>query len=86
MNEIQEFQELTENIKSLSDRKIRAEERFKTEKDHLEKIINEITSKGYDPKKISEIKKEKEAELKKLLQEIRLKIDETNQKLKLIEA
>lgn len=86
MDEIQEFQELTKNIKVLSDRKIRAEERFKTEKDRLEKLISEITSKGYDPKKITEIKKEKEAELTKLLKELRDKVEETNQKLTLIEA
>ena len=86
MNEIQKFTELKTIIAGLSDKKIRLEERFNNEKDRLEKLLAEITSKGYDPKKLSEIRKQKEEELKTLLETLNTKVEETQTKLNAIEV
>jgi Skp family chaperone for outer membrane proteins len=86
MDEIQKFTDLKATIAGLSDKKIRLEERFNNEKERLEKLLAEITSKGYDPKKLSEIRKQKEEELKTLLETLNSKVEETQSKLNEIEA
>lgn len=86
MDDIQKFTELKTTIANLSDKKIRLEERFNNEKERLEKLLAEITGKGYDPKKLSEIRKQKEEELKTLLDTLNSKVEETQTKLNEIEA
>lgn len=86
MDDIQKFKVLKEEIQALSDSKIRIEERFKNEKEQLEKLLAEINAKGYDPKKLKEIREEKEALLKQMLEELELNVKETQEKLNKIEA
>jgi septal ring factor EnvC (AmiA/AmiB activator) len=86
MDDIQKFTELKKQIGNLSDRKIRIEERHKAERAKLETLIKEITSKGYDPQKLSSIREEKEKQLKTMLSELEIATKETTDKLNLIEA
>ena len=86
MNEIQKFTELKESVANISDQKIRIEERFKNCKAQLEKLLKEITEKGYDPKKLSETRTEKESNLKKALQELEEKVQKAQSKLDEIEV
>jgi seryl-tRNA synthetase len=76
---------IKEKVADLSDKKIRIEERFKSEKANLEKLIEKITSSGYDPKKLTEIKNEKQELLQKALAEIEEKTKVVEQKLSAIE-
>ena len=86
MDDVQKFTELKKEISTLSNQKIRLEERLKTEKTRLETVMAEITAKGYDPQKLSVIRKEKEIELKKLLEDLEIKTKEATEKLNIIEA
>jgi len=86
MDDIQEFMTLKETIGKLSDKKIRVEERFKNEKARLEKVLAEVTAKGYDPKNISEIRKQKQDLFKAQVEKLRTKVQETLDKLNLIEG
>lgn len=86
MDDIQKFTELKTAIVDISNKKIRLEERFNNEKDRLEKLLTQITAKGYDPKKLSEIRKQKEDELKTMIENLQEKIQETKTQLNLIEA
>jgi septal ring factor EnvC (AmiA/AmiB activator) len=86
MDDIQKFADLKKQISSLSDRKIRIEERHKAERSKLETLIKEITTKGYDPQKLSSIREEKEKQLKTMLSELETATKETQDKLNLIEA
>jgi uncharacterized Fe-S cluster-containing radical SAM superfamily protein len=86
MDEVQEFMMLKKSIAELSDKKIRVEERFKNEKARLEKILTEVTAKGYDPKNISEIRKQKQDLFKTQVEKLKSQVQETENKLNLIEA
>jgi len=86
MDETARFKKIKDEISNLSDQKIRLEERFKNEKTNLEKLLKEIKDKGYDPKKLSEIRKEKEKSLQELLTSMEKSVEETKQKLNLIEV
>jgi hypothetical protein len=86
MDDTQRFTKIKEDINQMSDQKIRLEERFKTEKANLEKLLTEINEKGYDPKKLTEIREEKEKQLEKLLGELETQVQETQEKLNLIEV
>ena len=86
MDDTQRFTQIKEDIDNMSDQKIRLEERFKTEKANLEKLLTEIKEKGYDPKKLKEIREEKETELQKLLAELEAAVKDTQEKLNLIEV
>jgi len=86
MDEVQEYMSLKKNISELSDKKIRVEERFKNEKARLEKVLGEVAAKGYDPKNISEIRKQKQDLFKAQLEKLRAQVQETQNKLNLIEA
>jgi len=66
---ITRFKTVTETRSTLLDKKVRAEERHKTELERLESLVKEITAKGYDPQKLAEILEEKTAELNTLLEE-----------------
>lgn len=86
MDDIQKFTELKTAVADISNKKIRLEERFNNEKDRLEKLVAQITAKGYDPKKLSDIRKQKEDELKALIEDLQTKIQETKNQLNTIEA
>jgi hypothetical protein len=86
MDETTRFKKIKDDLNELSNQKIRLEERFKNEKTILEKLLKEIKDKGYDPKKLSEIRKEKEDTLQKILTDLEKNITETKQKLNLIEV
>lgn len=86
MDDTQRFMQIKEDIDQMSDQKIRYEERFKTEKENLEKLLAEIKEKGYDPKNLTETRKEKEKQLEKLLEELETQVKETQEKLNLIEV
>jgi len=85
MDETERFKKIKNDVSDISNQKIRLEERFKNEKTILEKLIKEITEKGYDPKKLSQIRKEKEGLLEDSLKDLEKKVAETKQKLNLIE-
>jgi chromosome segregation ATPase len=85
-NNVERFKELKEQIDKLKDSKTRIDERHKSERDKLEKLIKEITSKGYDPTKLSEVKTAKEAELEKTLSDLEAKVAEVSSKLSVIES
>jgi len=86
MTEAQRFTTLKSDIQTIKDQKIRIEERFKREKEQLEKLLNEIQTKGYDPKKLTEIRQEKENLLKTKLGELEKNIKEAQDKLSKIEV
>lgn len=86
MDEVQRFTKVKEAIDKLSGDKIRQEERFNTEKKQLEKLIEEITSKGYDPTKLNEIEKEKEKSLHDTLDVLEKKVQDLKDKLQALEG
>lgn len=86
MDTIQRFKEVKEQLDKLSALKIRIDERHKSEREKLEKLLKEITGKGYDPTKLSEIKATKEAELEKSLSELESKVKEISLKLNNLEV
>lgn len=86
MDEVQRFTELKDKIEKLSSDKIRLEERFKNEREKLEKLVKEITAKGYDPTKLAEVKAEKEKELEKSLSELEEKVEKVSENISKIEA
>jgi hypothetical protein len=86
MDEIQRFKAAKDTVKTLSDRKIRVEERFKSEKERLEKLLAEIASKGYDPKKLSEIRTELQAKFQAMVEDLEKKAAEVKSKLDAIEV
>ena len=86
MDDTQKFTKIKEDISQMSNQKIRLEERFKSEKSQLEKLLTDIKSKGYDPKKLTETRKEKETKLKTLLEELENSVKDTQEKLNLIEV
>ena len=86
MDTVERVLKIKEKVVDLSNKKIRIEERFKSEKANLEKLIEKITSSGYDPKKLTEIKNEKQELLQKALAEIEEKTKIVEQKLSAIEV
>jgi len=86
MDDIQKFTELKTAVADISNKKIRLEERFNNEKASLEKLLAQITAKGYDPKNLSEIRKQKEAELKDLLAKLETETQEVKSQLDAIEG
>lgn len=86
MTETQRFTTLKSDIQNIKDQKIRIEERFKREKEQLEKLLGEIQAKGYDPKKLTEIRQEKENLLKTKLGDLEKNIKEAQDKLAKIEV
>ena len=86
MDEIQRYTALKEKIDSLNTEKIRIEERHKNSREKLDKLLKEIAEKGYDPMKLSELKVSLEADLKKSLDELSVKVTEISGKLSTIEA
>ena len=85
MDEIQRFAEIKGKIDKVSESKIRLEERFKNEREKLDILIKEIQAKGYDPTKLAETKNTKAQELKKIMDEIEIEVNNIVKKLSEIE-
>jgi len=85
MGQVERFMNIQQQIKELSGKKIRIEERCKAETEKLEKLIAEIREKGYDPTKLAEIKDIKEKELEKSLVDLEALVEEVSKKLQTIE-
>jgi hypothetical protein len=67
----EKFAALKERAETLSDKRIRAEEKLKAAKERVTKAIQASKDAGYpDPRKLGEIKAEKEAELKTKIEEL----------------
>lgn len=63
-DQIERFRELNDKLKTLSEKKIRLEEQFKSKKQALTDLVTEIKNAGYDPKNLGVVIKEKEEALK----------------------
>jgi predicted nucleic acid-binding Zn-ribbon protein len=63
-NEIDRFKTLTEQVKTLDEKKIRLEEQYRNKKETLTALLKEIKAAGYDPAKLKETIQEKEEQLK----------------------
>lgn len=85
MEELERFKELKENIDTLSAKKIRLDERYQNQRAQLDSLLKEIKNKGFDPQKLSETRKEKEEELRKLLSKLEEETKEVSTKLAEIE-
>lgn len=86
MNEVERFQAIKSKRSQLSDKKIRLEERLRTEKEKLEELLKEISAKGYDPKNLFAIKQKKQEELKASLKNLEEKLQEISENLNAVEA
>lgn len=86
MDEVERFQSIKRKQSDLSNKKIRLEERLRTEKEKLEKLIEEISAKGYDPKNLAGVKEEKQKELDANLNDLEQKLQDISEKLKAIEV
>ena len=86
MDEVQKFEALKEKIDTLSQNKIRIEERFKAEKEKLEALIKEIESKGFDPQNLGTLKDRMEKDLGLELQKMDDVINILSDKLSSMEA
>lgn len=86
MDETQRFKTIKDTVKTLGDQKIRLEERYKSEKERLEKLIGEITAMGYDPSNLPTIRKEKEDQLAQKLAGIEERVKKASEALKSIEV
>ena len=86
MGDIERFTQIEEKIKTLSNRKIRVEERYNNEKARLEKLLEEIKQKGFDPKNLSSIKDQKVAEFRQKIEELEAKAASISKALDAIEA
>lgn len=84
--DMERFSAIKERVKALSDKKIRLEERHKAETARLEKKLKEIVDKGYDPKKLTEIRKQKQEELAALLKQLEEGVGTAEQQLNSIEV
>jgi uncharacterized protein (UPF0335 family) len=85
-SEAERFSAVREKVKTLSDRKIRLEERHKAETLKLETLLKEIVAKGYDPKKLTEIRKEKQDQLAAQLKELEAGVESAEKQLNEIEV
>ena len=77
---------IKEKSDKLNERKIRLEERLKSEKASLAKVVQEIKDKGYDPKKLKKTAEEKEKELREVVDKISTALDKAEEALDEIES
>jgi len=84
--EIEKFTELSKQLRTLEDKKIRLEEQFKSKKEALSELIKEIKDAGYDPTKLKETIQQKEEELKKDIASFEGELNEASSLLSKIEA
>jgi len=85
MTELERFMELKETHRKNLEKKIRIEERLKTESENLKKLMSEITAAGYDPKKIRETLAEKEKEFKEKMESFEADVNRVSEELAKIE-
>jgi uncharacterized protein (UPF0335 family) len=85
-DQIEQFRNLNEQLKTLSEKKIRLEEQYKAKKEALTNLIVEIKGKGYDPKKLGEVIKQKEKELNNSIEEFKKELEEVSAELTEIEG
>ena len=76
---------IKEKSEKLHDRKIRLEERLKSEKAALAKVVQEIKEKGYDPKKLKKTAEEKKKELEEIVDKVNSALDKAEEVLNEIE-
>jgi hypothetical protein len=86
MDEVERYKKLQESASTLSNEKIRLDERYRSEKEKLAALLKEIEAKGYDPQKLAETKSAKEQELKEKLDLLESEIQEISEKLQAIEV
>ena len=86
MDEVKRFETVKAEITKLSGDVIRIEERHKSSREKLEKLLKTITEKGYDPTKLAEIRSSMSAELKKSLDDLEAKVKDIKEKLNSIEV
>lgn len=84
--EIERFTDLSKQLRTVEDKKIRLEEQFKTKKEALSELIKEIKDAGYDPTKLKEIIQTKEEELKKDIAAFEAELSTASSLLSKIEA
>jgi len=85
MTELEKFVELKETQRKNKEKKIRIEERLKTESENLKKLMAEITAAGYDPKKIKETLAGKEKEFKEKMDSFEADVKKVSEELAKIE-
>jgi len=69
----------------LNEKKIRFQERLRSEQQKLTDLVKEIKAKGYDPADLKKIKETKEKELEESLQKVEISLVEAERILKEIE-
>jgi uncharacterized protein (UPF0335 family) len=85
-DQIELFKELSEKLKTMSEKKIRLEENFKTKKQALTDLVKEIKDAGYDPRNLGEIIQEKENSLKEAISTFELELRTVSTQLAEIEG
>jgi len=85
-DKIEKYKELKEKASKLKTKKITLEAQYKTKKESLKEAVTEVKDKGYDPNKLSQIIKEKEALLLSELDSFEKEIEEVSNKLSEIEG
>lgn len=85
-DQIEQFRILSEQLKTLSEKKIRLEEQYKAKKEALTNLIVEIKEKGYDPKKLNEVIQEKEKDLNDSIEEFKKELEKVSAELTEIEG
>jgi uncharacterized protein (UPF0335 family) len=84
--DIQKFAKLQEQNKKNQELKIRLEERLKSEKEALQKVLGEVSKAGYDPKNLKAVLAEKTQEFKDSLSKFEKNVLEVSEQLNAIEA
>jgi chromosome segregation ATPase len=85
-DQIELFRELNDKLNSLNEKKIRFEEQLKSKKKDFISLRKEIEDAGYDPTKLSVIKKEKEDQVKVDIENFEKKVNKVSEQLSEIEA
>lgn len=85
-DQVEKFKSLNEKLKSLSEKKIRYEEQFKSRKQTLAELLREIKNAGYDPTKLEDAITEKEKVLTESISTFEKNIEEVSTKLAAIEG
>lgn len=85
-DQIEQFKELNEDLKTLTEKKIRLEEQFNSKKKDLTDLVQEIKEAGYDPRKLGEVIKGKEEDLQKAIGTFEKDLQKVSEQLTEIEG
>ena len=85
-DQIEHSKELNEDLKTLTEKKIRLEEQFNSKKKDLTDLVQEIKEAGYDPRKLGEIIKGKEEDLQKSIGTFEKDLQKVSEQLTEIEG